>query len=246
MTRLVLVRHGQSVGNDEHQFSGWTDLGLTPKGIEESRRCGRLLAGAGYEFDTCFTSVLSRSVDAGRLILDAMGQTELPLTRSWRLNERHFGALQGLNRSQGVRKFGLLKIWRLQRSYSIAPPALEEEDPRSPRVDPLYTQTPVAGKDLPLCESLEDTYARVIPYWESAIAPGLREGRRIVIAAHKNSLRALIKHIEGLSDRDAVRLQIVTGQPIVYRMDSGLRAVERLSIGKPARKFARFTGISPA
>lgn len=246
MNHLVLVRHGQSEGNEGHRFSGWTDSPLTPKGVEDLQQAGLLLAKAGYRFDHCFTSVLSRSVDAGRIVLDSMGQPELAMTRDWRLNERHFGALQGLNRTKAIRRFGLMRIFRLQRSYTMLPPLLEDEDPRSARIDPLYAPLGIDTKDLPMAESLESTFARVVPYWEDTIKPKLGDGGCVMIAAHKNSLRVLIQHIEGLSNEDAVRLQLATSQPIIYRMDSKQNVVEQLSIGKPGRKFARWTGISPA
>lgn len=246
MSELVIVRHGQSAGNKGHRFSGWTDSPLTPKGIDDLGQTGRMLAKAGYQFDHCFTSVLSRSVDAGRIVLDSMGQTELPLTQDWRLNERHFGALQGLDRIGALNTFGLRQLFRLIRSYTLLPPPLEDGDPRSSRIDPLYKSLRIAEKDLPMAESLEDTRDRVIPYWESTIKPRLQGDAQILIAGHKNSLRVLIQHIERLSNRNAVRLQILTSQPMIYKLDANQKLIERTSIGKPTRKYSRWTGISPA
>lgn len=244
MIRIALVRHGQSVWNREHRFTGWSDIGLTPAGVEESREAGRILARAGLRFDVCFTSVLERGVVAAEATLAGLGGDAPPLRRDWRLNERHFGALQGMGRWEAVRSFGPLQVMRIQGSYTLVPPPLEEDDPRSACLDPLYSAIP--AKELPLSESLADTYARVVPYWQDVICAEARPGRNLLVVAHKNSLRVLIKHIEGVSHEDTPRLHIATGEPLVYEFDDDLRFQGRRHLVPKRRRFALWPGISPA
>lgn len=246
MSHLAIVRHGESLWNQERRFTGWSDVGLSPRGVTESRDAGRLLADAGLDFDLCFTSVLTRGVDSARHTLDEMGLSSIPMVRSWRLNERHFGALQGMGRWDAVRTYGLRKLLRLQRSYSLPPPPLDADDPRFPGNEARYAE--LAEKELPLSESLEDTYARVIPYFEKTIAPELRRGRNTLIVAHKNSLRPLMKHLEHMSATETPKLRIPTGHPIVYELDLELQVHRRSELGgQPRRRpFWHWAGISPA
>jgi 2,3-bisphosphoglycerate-dependent phosphoglycerate mutase len=245
VSHLALVRHGQSVWNRDQRFTGWTDVGLSSKGIDESRRAGRLLADAGLRFDVCFTSVLARGVQAALHVLEGADQTSTPLLRSWCLNERHFGALQGVHRWDALRLYGPLRVIRLQRGYDVPPPPLDPDDPRCPGYDPLYAE--LHEKELPLAESLADTFARVVPYWQQTIAPELMKGRNVLVVAHKNSLRTLMKHLEQIPDRDTPALRIATGEPIVYELDGNLRILQRdPPLSEPRRRFWRWTGISPA
>jgi len=219
--RLVLVRHGQSIWNLENLFTGWTDVDLSPQGCEEARQAGRELAREGLVPDVVFTSVLKRAIRTQWLMLDELDLLWLPVARSWRLNERHYGALQGLNKAQTVERHGeaQVKIWR--RSYDIAPPPLELDDQRHPRFDRRYAD--VAAGDLPATESLKDTLARVLPYWEQCIVPELRRGRQVLVVAHGNSLRALVKMLDGLSEQAVVELNIPTGVPLLYEFDDALQ-----------------------
>jgi 2,3-bisphosphoglycerate-dependent phosphoglycerate mutase len=229
MFRLVLLRHGQSTWNKENRFTGWTDVPLTDLGREEARAAGRLLKAEGLGFDFVYTSVLKRAIWTSILALDELDELWLPVERSWRLNERHYGALQGLNKSETAAKHGedQVKIWR--RAYAIAPPPLESNDERSPVLDPRYKGLPPA--ELPLTESLKDTVARFLPYWESAIAPRIQSGARVLIAAHGNSLRALVKFLDGISDEDIVELNIPTGIPLVYELDEDLKPIKSYYLG---------------
>jgi len=231
MTKLVLIRHGESTWNKENRFTGWTDVDLSEKGMAEAREGGRVLKAEGYTFDVAYTSVLKRAIRTLWLALDEMDLMWIPVYRSWRLNERHYGALQGLNKSETAAKFGeaQVKIWR--RSYDIQPPALEVGDPRSPGADARYRD--LAPADLPLTECLRDTVARFLPYWEETIAPAVRAGRRVLIVAHGNSLRALVKHLDGISDSDIVERNIPTGMPLVYELDDALRPVRSYYLGDP-------------
>ncbi len=244
MTQLVLLRHGQSEWNRDHRFTGWSDVGLTPAGIAESREAGSALAAAGYCFDICFTSILERGVGAARATLEGMGTPDLELEQSWRLNERHFGALQGLSRGQAIWTHGLFQILRLQRSYSQAPPPVKESDPRFPAHDALYAE--LADKELPKSESLAETFARVMPYWQVVIVPHLKEGRSVLIVAHKNSLRVLAKQIENLPTAVVPRLELPTGQPLAYEFDDHLNLVRRAFLGRPPRRLRLWSGLSPA
>ena len=222
MPRLVLIRHGQSAWNLENRFTGWWDVNLTDKGIEEARAAGRLLAEKGFDFDRCFTSVQTRAIKTLNLALEAMGRLWLPVEKDWRLNERHYGGLTGLDKAETAAKHGdaQVKIWR--RSFDTPPPVLEAGSAFDLSQDRRY-----AGIAIPQTESLKDTIARVLPYWEQAIAPVLKSGARVVISAHGNSLRALVKHLSGIPDDEIVSLEIPTGQPIVYELDDALVPTDR-------------------
>ena len=230
--RLALVRHGQSTWNLENLFTGWTDVDLTLQGRSEAAEAGRLLAAEGIAFDLAFTSVLKRAIRTLWIVQDTMDRMWIPVERSWRLNERHYGALQGLDKAQTVALHGAeqIKIWR--RSYDVAPPPLALDDRRHPRFDPRYALLPPA--DLPATESLKDTLARVEPYWEARIGPELRAGRHVLVVAHGNSLRALVKMLDGMSEADVVEFNIPTGVPIVYDLDRHLHARGRRFLGDPA------------
>lgn len=231
MFKLVLLRHGESDWNRENRFTGWTDVDLSDKGRHEAREAGRLLQQDGYTFDLAFTSVLKRAIRTLWIALDEMDLMWIPVRKSWRLNERHYGALQGLNKAETAAKHGeaQVKIWR--RSYDIPPPALEREDPRQPSRDPRYAA--LSESELPLTESLKDTVARFLPYWHETIAPAVRSGRRVLIAAHGNSLRALVKYLDDISEQDIVELNIPTGIPLVYELDDDLRPLRHYYLGDP-------------
>ncbi len=238
MHQLVLIRHGQSTWNDENRFTGWTDVDLTEKGIEEARAGGRLLAEGGFRFDLCYTSVLKRAIRTLWLVLEETDQMWLPVERHWRLNERHYGALQGLNKAETAEKHGdeQVLIWR--RSYDIPPPPLDPDDPQHPSNDERY-----AGIDpalLPRSESLKCTVERFLPLWHETIAPTIRAGKRVLIVAHGNSLRALVKYLDEVSDEEIVGLNIPTGIPLVYELDDSLKPLSHRYLGDPeaARKAA--------
>ena len=239
MHRLVLLRHGESDWNRENRFTGWTDVDLSGQGVEEARASGRLLRAAGFAFDVAFTSVLKRAIRTLHLALEELDQLWIPVAKSWRLNERHYGALQGLNKSETAAKFGEAQVLAWRRSYDTPPPALEPGDARSAAGDPRY-----AGVAVPATECLKDTVARVIPYWEGSIGPAIRAGRRVLVAAHGNSLRALVKHLDGVSDADIVGLNIPTGVPLVYELDAGLRAQRHFYLGDPAEVARRIAAVS--
>jgi len=227
--QLVLLRHGQSTWNLENLFTGWVDVDLTEQGRNEARAAGRLLKQEGFEFQLTFTSVLKRAIRTLWLALDEMDRMWLPVERSWRLNERHYGALQGLNKSETVAKYGAdqVKIWR--RSYDIPPPALALDDDRHPRFDRRYAT--LKAEDLPTTESLKTTLDRVLPYWNNRLAPELKAGRDVLIVAHGNSLRALVKMLDGMSDEEIVEFNIPTGVPIHYQLDGSLQATSRRFLG---------------
>jgi 2,3-bisphosphoglycerate-dependent phosphoglycerate mutase len=227
--KLVLLRHGESTWNLENRFTGWTDVDLTPRGIGEAREAGRLLKEGGYRFDVAHTSLLKRAIRTLWLALDGLDQMWLPVYNTWRLNERHYGALQGLNKAETAAKFGeaQVKVWR--RSYADPPPALTPDDERYPGHDARYAGLDKA--DLPLTESLKDTVARFLPYWHATIVPEIQAGQRVLIAAHGNSLRALVKHLDGMSEADIVELNIPTGVPLVYELDRGLKPVGHHYLG---------------
>lgn len=224
MHRLVLLRHGESTWNKENRFTGWTDVDLTDRGRDEAREAGRLMAAEKFEFDVAYTSVLRRAIRTLWIALDEMDSLWIPVHKSWRLNERHYGALQGLNKAETAAKHGeaQVQIWR--RSYDIPPPPLPENDPAHPSNDRRYAAIPEA--ELPLTESLKDTVARFVPYWESTIAPDIKAGRKILIAAHGNSIRALVKYLDSVSDQEIVGLNIPTGVPMVYTLNSDLRPLQ--------------------
>lgn len=223
--KLVLVRHGQSVWNKENLFTGWTDVPLSENGIQEARNAGKLLKEQNLAFDRAFTSVLTRANNTLHLILEEMEQLWLPTTKSWRLNERHYGALQGLNKKETAEKYGDPQVLEWRRSYSTLPPLLTYDDPRNPRFDRRYHD--LAPQSLPMGESLETTLARVIPFWEDNIAPSLLAGENVIVAAHGNSLRSLIKYLENISDDDIMSIELPTGEPIVYTFDDELNIVSK-------------------
>ena len=231
MHKLVLLRHGESTWNKENRFTGWTDVDLTEKGMEEARQAGKTLQAEGYEFDVAFTSVLTRANRTLNITLDELQSQWLPIYKSWRLNERHYGALQGLNKAETAQKFGedQVKIWR--RSYDIQPPALERDDPRFPGNDRRYSD--LDPRTLPLTECLKDTVARFLPYWQDAIVPALKENKRVLIVAHGNSLRALVKYLDNVGDAEIVALNIPTGIPLVYELDDELNAIKNYYLGDP-------------
>ena len=232
MHRLVLLRHGESTWNKENRFTGWTDVGLSTRGMEEATQAGLLLRADRWAFDVAFTSVLQRAIKTLWLALESLDQMWLPVTNDWRLNERHYGALQGLNKAETAAKFGedQVQIWR--RSYDVPPPPLDPDDERHPRHDPRYAA--LSADVLPRGESLKDTVTRFLPYWTGTIAPAIRAGRRVLIAAHGNSLRALVKHLDGISEADIVGVNIPTGIPLVYELDNALRAQRHFYLGDPA------------
>jgi 2,3-bisphosphoglycerate-dependent phosphoglycerate mutase len=224
MTVLVLLRHGESTWNQENRFTGWTDVDLSPKGVTEARRAGIILKNKGFIFDLAFTSVLIRAERTLQIVLDEMNLKGIEVFKSWRLNERHYGALQGLNKAETAQKYGdeQVAIWR--RSYAVPPPALSREDNRFPGHDPLYKDVNV--DDLPLGESLKDTVDRFLPYWKSTIEPFLRAQKRIIIVAHGNTLRALVKYLDAVPEEDIVKLDIPTGIPLVYDLDESLKPIK--------------------
>ncbi len=231
MIKVVLLRHGESVWNKENLFTGWTDVDLSELGRQEARRAGELLKAEGFCFDIAFTSLLKRAIRTLWIALDELDLMWIPVMHSWRLNERHYGALQGLNKAETAAKYGddQVLIWR--RSYDVAPPPLKETDPRYPGVDPRYHE--LSRAELPVTECLKDTVARFLPYWQTAIAPVIRSGKRVIIAAHGNSLRALVKYLDNVSDRDIVALNIPTGVPLVYELDPELKPARHHYLGDP-------------
>ncbi len=231
MYKLVLLRHGESTWNKANRFTGWTDVDLTEKGREEARTAGRLLKEGGFAFDLVFTSLLKRAIWTSVLALDELDQLWLPVERSWRLNERHYGALQGLNKAETAAKHGdaQVKIWR--RAYATAPPPLDAADDRHPARDPRYST--FSRSDLPATESLKDTVERFLPYWHESIAPRITAGTRVMIAAHGNSLRALVKYLDSISDDAIVHLNIPTGIPLVYELDASLKPIKNYYLGDP-------------
>ncbi len=229
MYKLVLIRHGESTWNLENRFTGWTDVDLTPTGIQQAQDAGRLLRAEGYDFDLCFTSVLKRATRTLWHCLDELDRTWLPVQHSWRLNERHYGALQGLNKAETAREYGDPQVLVWRRSYDTPPPPLAPTDPRCERGDRRYAD--LAPSQVPLTECLKDTVARVLPFWNEAIAPAIRSGQRVLVAAHGNSIRALVKYLDGISDDDIVGLNIPNGIPLVYELDADLRPIRRAYLG---------------
>ena len=231
MIKLVLLRHGESTWNLENRFTGWTDVDLSPKGIEEAHEAARLLAEGGYTFDVAYTSLLKRAIRTLWIAMDGLDLMWIQVLRSWRLNERHYGALQGLNKAETAAKYGERQVLVWRRSYSEPPPPLAPDDERHPGRDRRYAG--LSPAELPLAESLKDTVARFLPYWHGTIVPDLRAGKRVVIAAHGNSLRALVKHLDGISDDEIVGLNIPTGIPLVYELDGGLKPLAHYYLGDP-------------
>jgi 2,3-bisphosphoglycerate-dependent phosphoglycerate mutase len=231
MYRVALLRHGESTWNKENRFTGWTDVDLSDKGREEAAAAGKLLRDSGFVFDIAYTSVLKRALRTCWIALDELDLLWIPVEKDWRLNERHYGALQGLNKAETAAKHGeaQTKIWR--RSYDITPPPLEADDPRHPKFDPRYAG--LTPEELPSTEALKNTVARFVPYWESTIVPTIRSGRRVLITAHGNSLRALVKHLDGVSDADIVELNIPTGIPLIYELDAALKPIKHYYLGDP-------------
>jgi len=231
MFKVVLIRHGESTWNKENRFTGWTDVDLSEKGVIEAKKGGKVLKDAGFVFDVAFTSVLKRAIRTLWIVLEEMDLMWIPINHSWRLNERHYGSLQGLNKSEMAAKFGEEQVLIWRRSYDVPPPPLEANDPRSPKNDPRYKDMSI--KDIPLTECLKDTVARFLPYWHETISPVIKSGKRVIIAAHGNSLRALVKYLDNISEEDIVHLNIPTGMPLVYELDDNLKAVKHYYLGDP-------------
>jgi 2,3-bisphosphoglycerate-dependent phosphoglycerate mutase len=242
MHKLVLLRHGESDWNRENRFTGWTDVDLSTKGLQEAKDAGIVLRSEGYTFDVAYTSVLKRAIRTLWMALDELDLMWIPVHRSWRLNERHYGALQGLNKSETAAKFGeaQVKIWR--RSYDVPPPALTADDERYPGRDPRYKD--LTARELPLTECLKDTVSRFLPYWHETIAPAVREGRRVLIAAHGNSLRALVKYLDDVSDEAIVGLNIPTGMPLVYELGGDMKPQRSYYLGDPEKVKAAMEAVA--
>lgn len=242
MHTLVLIRHGESEWNLENRFTGWTDVDLTEKGISEAKSAGRLLRESGFDFDLCYTSYLKRAIHTLNHVLDNMDRVWLPVQKSWKLNERHYGALQGLNKSETAEKYGeeQVRIWR--RSFDVKPPVLDPEDERNPKLQEQYRG--VKPENLPLTESLKDTVARVVPYYEKEILPEMRCGKRVLIAAHGNSLRALIMYFEKLTEEEIVSVNVPTGTPLVYRLDNEGKVIEKSYLGDQEAIAAKMKAVA--
>jgi 2,3-bisphosphoglycerate-dependent phosphoglycerate mutase len=242
MIKLVLVRHGESTWNKENRFTGWTDVDLSDKGREEAKEAGAILKAEGYTFDLAYTSVLKRAIRTLWIILDQMDLMWIPVHRSWRLNERHYGALQGLNKAETAEKFSeaQVKVWR--RSYDVPPPPLTPGDPRFPGRDPRYRD--LQPNELPLTECLKDTVARFLPLWRETIAPAIQQPKKVLIAAHGNSLRALVKYLDHISETDIVELNIPTGMPLVYELDDQLRPLQHYYLGDPEKVRAATEAVA--
>ena len=229
MYKLVLIRHGESTWNLENRFTGWTDVDLTPTGVAQATQAGQLLKDGGYDFDIAYTSVLTRAIRTLDLALDAMGRRWLPTVKHWRLNERHYGALQGLNKAETAKEYGDAQVLVWRRSYDTPPPPLAPSDPRSERGDPRYAK--LAPEEVPLTECLKDTVARVLPFWNDTMAPAIRAGQRVVVSAHGNSIRALVKYLDNISDDDIVGVNIPNGIPLVYELDADLKPLRHYYLG---------------
>jgi 2,3-bisphosphoglycerate-dependent phosphoglycerate mutase len=229
MYKLVLIRHGESTWNLENRFTGWTDVDLTPTGVEQAKNAGRLLKAEGYEFDVAYTSVLKRATRTLWHVLDEMDRTWLPVVHQWRLNERHYGALQGLNKTDTAKQYGEAQVLAWRRSYDTPPPALDASDPRCERHDPRYIK--LQPDQIPLTECLKDTVARVMPAWNESLAPAIKAGKRLVLAAHGNSNRALVKYLDNISDEEIVDLNIPNGAPLVYELDHDLKPIRHYYLG---------------
>lgn len=242
MYKIVLLRHGESEWNKENRFTGWTDVDLSEKGIEEAHNAGKLLRENGYTFDIAYTSVLKRAIRTLWITLDEMDLMWIPVVRNWRLNERHYGALQGLNKAETAIKFGeeQVKIWR--RSYAIQPPALTPEDERYPGHDPRYQD--LATEELPLTECLKDTVARFLPFWFKVVIPALQDGKKVILAAHGNSLRALVKHLDNISEDEIVGLNIPTGVPLVYELDDEFKPIRHYYLGDEEKIKAAMQAVA--
>jgi 2,3-bisphosphoglycerate-dependent phosphoglycerate mutase len=242
MYKLVLVRHGESTWNKLNLYTGWTDVDLSEKGVAEALEGGRVLKSEGYVFDLGYTSLLKRAIKTYNIVTEELDQMWIPVIRSWRLNERHYGALQGLNKAETAAQFGeaQVKIWR--RSYDVPPPALTPDDPRYPGHDPRYAD--LSAAELPLTECLKDTVARFLPFWHDSIAPNVKAGKRVLIAAHGNSLRALVKFLDNISEKDIVELNIPTGMPLVYELDEDLKPIRSYYLGDPEKVEAAMEAVA--
>ena len=229
MKRVVLLRHGESTWNKENRFTGWTDVPLSDKGVEEAREAGRLMKKEGLAFDVAYTSVLKRAIKTLWLSLEEMDQMWIPIQQTWRLNERHYGGLQGLNKAETAAKYGDQQVLIWRRSYDMPPQPLTKEDPRYPGKDPRYAS--LKPNEIPLSECLKDTVARFLPYWHETIAPAIKSGKRVIIAAHGNSLRVLVKHLDNISDSDIVELNIPTGIPLIYELSDDLKPIKHYYLG---------------
>lgn len=231
MTKLVLLRHGESVWNKDNRFTGWADVDLSEKGFAEAKRAGALLKSEGYQFDVAHSSVLKRAIRTLWIVLDEIDQMWLPVQSSWRLNERHYGALQGLNKSEIAAKHGEEQVFIWRRSYDVPPPPMSADDPHHPKNDPRYRE--VASSDLPSCEALKNTVQRFVPYWEQKILPDMKAGKRVLVAAHGNSIRALIKYLENVPEDEITELNIPTAVPLVYEFDEKFKPLKRYYLGDP-------------
>ena len=242
MYKLVLVRHGQSTWNLENRFTGWTDVGLTDLGRSEALEAGRLLREGGFVFDVAYTSVLRRAIQTLWIVLQEMNMEWIPEIKAWQLNERHYGALQGLNKAETAEKFGeaQVKVWR--RSYDTPPPELDMDDERHPRFDPRYAS--LSPEELPATESLKITLDRVVPYWDSTLAPAIKSGQRLVVAAHGNSIRAMVKYLDNISDADITELNIPTGLPLVYELDENLKPIKSYYLGDPEEAAQKAAAVA--
>ena len=229
MKKIVLLRHGESIYNKENRFTGWTDVDLSAKGLEEAKNCGKLLLKEHFVFDVAFTSVLKRAIRTLWITLDEMDQMWVPINYSWRLNERHYGSLQGLNKAETAAKYGEEQILIWRRSYDIQPPALKPDDNRYPGLDPRYRN--LIKQDIPFTECLKDTVNRFLPYWKESIVPLIQSGQRVIIVAHGNSLRALVKYLDNMSDQDVLKLNIPTGIPLIYELDDSLKPIQNYYLG---------------
>lgn len=241
MIKLVLIRHGESEWNKLNLFTGWTDVELSEKGVEEAKNGGKLLKEGGYTFDVCYTSYLKRAIHTAWHVLDGVDEDYIPVIKDWHLNERHYGALQGLNKAETAAKYGAEQVHQWRRSFDIAPPALEEDDPRNPANQAQYKG--VDAKVLPLHESLKDTIARVVPYYNEVIVPEIKAGKKVLIAAHGNSLRALVKYLDNISDEDIAGLNIPTGVPLVYELDEDLKPIKHYYLGDQEKIAAKINAV---
>ena len=241
MIKLVLIRHGESEWNKLNLFTGWTDVELSEKGVEEAKNGGKLLKDGGYSFDVCYTSYLKRAIHTAWHVLDGVDEAYIPVIKDWHLNERHYGALQGLNKAETAAKYGAEQVHQWRRSFDIAPPELEADDPRNPANQVQYKG--VDPKVLPLHESLKDTIARVVPYYNDVIVPEIKAGKKVLIAAHGNSLRALVKYLDNISDADIAGLNIPTGVPLVYELDEDLKPIKHYYLGDQEKIAAKINAV---
>lgn len=241
MIKLVLIRHGESEWNKLNLFTGWTDVELSEKGVEEAKNGGKLLKEGGYSFDVCYTSYLKRAIHTAWHVLDGVDEDYIPVIKDWHLNERHYGALQGLNKAETAAKYGAEQVHQWRRSFDIAPPELEDDDPRNPANQVQYKG--VDPKVLPLHESLKDTIARVVPYYNEVIVPEIKAGKKVLIAAHGNSLRALVKYLDNISDADIAGLNIPTGVPLVYELDEDLKPIKHYYLGDQEKIAAKINAV---